>query len=408
MGSGYGSGTGDGLGGLGGSSGIGIGERSVSFLGVQSSGERVAILVDCSDYMLEDGKGGMWAFRVVKDECVKLVSAMQPGVLFNVYLFSHNNVNRFRPHMVATTPTVIQDLSEWVAPINEDAAKRGAQDNNFTPEREFFHQRATMYWNGRKRDKPQGVHTWANYGRALHAAMEDQAEAIFMIIATNPPMTEVFEDMNERTKKELLIIQARQDKRYETDIKIWEREYERWKELQEKAYRDYQAELAKARRELHDPVYAKAKEILDAENARRKAAGRPPRIIVGDAIKTIMEENNLKLPPLNVRRPAAVKNPPNRPQPGHVLVRPYTLMRMIEKFKQEIVPELYRLHPKKVIPSVNIILFGEGEAAEKYWTDFVEGVNQRNRGQFRKITSLEEMEASARLSIEQRGKYQGR
>jgi hypothetical protein len=389
IGSGIGSGTGDGLGGLGKSGGIGMGKYSVSFLGVQSGGERVAILVDCSDYMLEDGKGGMWAFRIVKDECVKLVQNLLPGVLFNVYLFSNNNVFLFKEHMVASTPATVNELREWIAPVNEDATKRGARVNNFTPEREYFNQRHTLYWGAKKNEKHSNAPTVANYARALHAAMADHAEAIFMIIATFPPIPEVLEDMDARSVQAAWARQNRADQEYERKMNRWKgsRDEEKWLEWEKK------------RDEAHAPVWQKAKDIWDAENARRKAAGLPPRIVVGNHLLTVMRENNLKFP--DVPRPQNVEPRPIR---QHVLIDNYSVDKMIERFSKEIIPDIYRFHPKKVRPSVNVILFGSDQKAEDSWTKFVGDVNRGTRGQFRKITSLAEMKAASEESERNRQK----
>ncbi len=388
VGSGYGSGTGDGLGGLGKSGNIGMGQYSVSFLGVQSGGERVAILVDCSDYMLEDGKGGMWAFRIVKDECVKLVQGLLPGVMFNVYLFSSNNVYLFKEHMVASTPSVVNDLREWIAPVNEDAGKRGARINNFTPEREYFNQRSTFYWGYKKNENPGNAHTIANYARALHAAMADQAESIFMIIATFPPIPEVMEDMSPRDAQQAWARQQKADQEYEREMSRWKgsRDEDRWIEWEKK------------RDEANAPVWKKAQEIWDAENARRKAAGLPPRIVVGHNLHIVVNENNLKFP--ETPRPANVKPRPYRP---NVLIHNYSVEKMIERFSKEVISDLYRFHPKKVRPSVNVILFGSDTNAENSWKKFVNEVNRGTRGQFRKITSLAEMKAAAEESEKNRG-----
>ncbi len=361
VGSGYGSGTGDGLGGLGGRSGLAIGNRAVSFLGLQSGGERVAILVDCSDYMLEDEKGGLHAFRIVKDECVKVVESLQPGVMFNVYLFSRWQINRFRPHMVASTPRVITELREWITPINETVQGRGINQNNFTPEKEYF----------------SGKFHWVNWPRALHAAMDDQAESIFMIMATFPNIREEWEDLPPRDRDRALREHERRKREHE-------RELEKWKgSREERAFNEWH-ETYRA------PVHKKAQEIWDAEQAKRRAAGRPERIVVGNHILITMRENNLKY-----EKP----HPPG--PPTYHPYWDYTNARLIERFREELIREMYRMQ-NKPDPSVNIILFGKDERASKNWQEFVAGVNRGRRGQFRQIQSLVEMQAAASQSSEQR------
>ncbi len=355
------SGRGDGLSPLQGPSGIPSSRSQVVFMDIASVGERVAILVDCSDYMLEDGKGGLEAFRLVKDECVKVVESLRPGAVFNLYLFSRWQINRFRPHMVAATPRTVEELREWILPINESVQGRGINQNNFTPEKEYF----------------SGKHHWVNWPRALHAAMEDQAESIFMIIATFPNIREEWEDLPSRDRERAL----REHERRKRD---YDRELERWKgSREERDYNEWHATYMA-------PVYKKAQEIWDEEQAKRRAQGRHERIVVGSHIHTIMHEHGLK----------PEKNAPKGP-PSYHPYWDYTLERLVERFRGELIQDWYRTH-KKPDPSINIILFGSEERAAQNWQRFVREIGRSNRGQFRVIQSLAEMQAAASQSAEQR------
>lgn len=341
-----GSGSGSGLGALGGTGGIGVGMRSVTFLGVQSGGERVAILVDTSNFMMLDEKGGLHAFRLVKDECVKVIEALEPGVVFNIYLYSGaTTVNRFKPHMVTASPGVIREVKAWLAPINEDARSLGARTNNFTPEREYF--------------KGSG-YTFANFGRALHAAFVDQAEAIFMITAGWPNIRQHMDDFDEAEQKRK---QAELDRR----IRDWER--------------NHKAAREKWQQEVYQPARKRAEEILKAENDKRRAEGKPPRVVLH--IDYVIRENNL------YTRPA----PPHRP-----VLPYYTPEEIITRIQREMFKTFYR-DAQKQLPSINIILFGEDKAAEDNYRRLV---RSSRLGNFRKIPSLLELESARSQSRDQR------
>src|SRR5690606_7724839 len=127
-------------------------------------------------------------------------------------------------------------------------------------------------------------------------------------------------------------------------------------------------------------------------------AGLPPRIVVGHHLRKVMEENNMKFP-VEPKRP---ENLPPRPIRPHLTTPAYTLDKLIERFTREIIPEMYRFHPKKMRPSINVVLFGAEEKAEESWKQFVLGANRGTRGQFRKITSLKEMQDAAAESEQHR------
>lgn len=344
---GSGTGSGSGLGALGGTGGIGVGMRSVSFLGVQSGGERVAIIVDCSNHMLLDEKGGLHAFRLVKDECIKVIEALDPGVVFNIYLFSGNKtVNRFKPHMVTTSPAMIREVKAWLSPINENVSALGARTDNFKPDREYF--------------QGGGGYTFSNFARALHASFEDQAEAIFMIVANWANIRQHIDDFDGTEKN-----------RIQNDLNRRIRDWER----------NHQAAREKWLAEVWRPAQEKAREILKAENERRRAAGRPPRVVL--TIDHVVNENKL----------VTGARPPSRP-----VLPYYTPEEIIMKFRREMYRDYYR-EKQKELPSINIILFGQDDKAE---ANFRRLVSTSRSGNFRTIPSLAELESASSRSREHR------
>lgn len=353
-----GAGSQGGMGRIGGSGGIGMGMRQVSFLGVQAAGERVAIIVDCSNHMLIDEKGGLHAFRLVKDEVLQVIKNLDSGVVFNVYLFSGRTVNRFSEYMVTATPASIEAVREWIAPINEDVNARGARRNNFEPEDEYF-----------------SGHSYANFMRALHAAFEDHAEAVFMIAATWSNIRQHIDDLSEGEQRSV----QRDRERRARDL---ERRQRQWTERDQELWDAYQ-------RDHVEPMRRRAQELWDAENARRAARGQPHRVVVGNHIETVIRENNLRdaLPP----------RPPRPPRMGSTM-RNYTVDEIIRRFQREMIREIYR-EQRREVPSVNIILFGEGEEAEENYRRLARASRS---GVVRVIPSLAELQAAAESSREHR------
>lgn len=81
------AGVGTGLGTGAGSGGLGTGSSSVNFFGLQASGERIAFLVDVSRSMVEDPKGGVPGYTVLKNELKEMIDKLNDGTFFNVIFF---------------------------------------------------------------------------------------------------------------------------------------------------------------------------------------------------------------------------------------------------------------------------------------------------------------------------------
>lgn len=87
------SGLGTGLGSGVGSGGLEAGVSKVNFFGIQAQGERIMFLVDISRSMVEDDKGGLNGFDVLKNELIEMIDNLNDGSFFNVAFFdSHVDV----------------------------------------------------------------------------------------------------------------------------------------------------------------------------------------------------------------------------------------------------------------------------------------------------------------------------
>lgn len=110
------SGSGTGLGTGGGSgSGSGIGS-DVSFFGVKSQAERIAIVVDASVSMIEDERGGLPGYKAVKDELDIIFRSLQPGTFLSFFVFASEVVQ------LADQPRLVSDelvagASDLIRPV---------------------------------------------------------------------------------------------------------------------------------------------------------------------------------------------------------------------------------------------------------------------------------------------------
>ena len=61
---------------------------NVSLIGIQSKTEKVLIVIDASSYLMNEQRGGLETYKVIKDDVKRLVNALPPTVLFNVMAYS--------------------------------------------------------------------------------------------------------------------------------------------------------------------------------------------------------------------------------------------------------------------------------------------------------------------------------
>ena len=111
VGFGAGLGTGFGLG------GFGLGVSQFDFFGIKGRGDRIAILVDVSESMAEDEKGGEKGYARVKDKLGQVVDALNEQALFNVIAFADAG-RTFKPDMVAASTSNKRAAKEFLQPFN--------------------------------------------------------------------------------------------------------------------------------------------------------------------------------------------------------------------------------------------------------------------------------------------------
>ncbi len=222
---GIGTGMGDGHG----DEGMSLGQSAVNFFGVRARGERVFIVVDVSNSMVEDVRGGYQGFKLVRDELARMIRNLSPGTFFNVIAFSHS-YDQFKDNMVLASAENKQSAISWLSRYNNPDGKLGTYTPNTELAVELDAYRPGMADKGGS----------TRQDLALSAAMAQGADAIFMITDGQPRL------MRHLTEEEW----EEWRKRYWTESEM--RRIEQEKDRERKA--------------------------LEAENRRRARQGLPPKV----------------------------------------------------------------------------------------------------------------------------------
>ncbi|NOU35684.1 MAG: hypothetical protein HOO88_02775 [Kiritimatiellaceae bacterium] len=138
----------------------------VKFLGANADGSRIAFILDASAGMLSVKTGGTNTYALIKDCIIKAVAELQPGTLFNVIAYDRKQVTQFRSQMAPVSQS--RELADWLKNLNSSVARSGLrpEQNNYTP--------TNVY------DTAIGADV-QSLPYAVQAAMEEQADAIFIV-----------------------------------------------------------------------------------------------------------------------------------------------------------------------------------------------------------------------------------
>lgn len=126
-----GMGLGAGLGTGYGASGFGEGVSSIKFFDIQARGERIAVLVDVSISMVEEGRGGPEGFNRVRQRLNQVVDALKDGTLFSVIVFA-DACSVMSPKMDYADNDTRAKAKQFLNGFNI-AGNYGLTGGNFTP-----------------------------------------------------------------------------------------------------------------------------------------------------------------------------------------------------------------------------------------------------------------------------------
>ena len=139
---------------------------SVDFLKASASGSKIVFVLDASGGMLTRKIGGTNTYAAVKKQVLKAVEQLDPGTLFNVIAYDRKRIALFRSQLVPASQSGA--VNGWIADLNSSAASPGLrpEQNNYTPRQ--------VYETAIGEDVE-------SLPLALQAAMEEQADTIFVV-----------------------------------------------------------------------------------------------------------------------------------------------------------------------------------------------------------------------------------
>lgn len=191
------AGLGTGLGTGSGSGGLGLGASKVSFFGIQAAGERIVFIIDVSRSMVEDIRGGLPGFDILKSEVGTMVEKLNHGTFFNMVTFD-SRVDIFKPKLELANNDLKKEANKFMSPYFEGFAakiKEGFASGKFVMPNATrlgnYHPRVTesltkFVWAGFDAESSTFGTGTSRMDLALMAAFEMKADAIFVISDGNP------------------------------------------------------------------------------------------------------------------------------------------------------------------------------------------------------------------------------
>jgi hypothetical protein len=174
-GTGTGYNTGVGTGG-----GLGRGFMSMSFLGVTNQrASKVVFVIDIGGGIMDIRKGGFRAFEIMRTEISRLISTLPPTAQFNIVFFDDKNIRLFASALQPATVANKTTFFEWIKPINASLQSLGVRSIPASSPRWKYEPAERL-----KLDSDYYPSSWVN---AVHAALEQQPETIFLITGSSWP-----------------------------------------------------------------------------------------------------------------------------------------------------------------------------------------------------------------------------
>ena len=321
VGMGVGLGTGYGLG------GFGMGVAQFDFFGIRGRGDRVAILVDVSESMIEEEVGGPAGFERVKARLGQLVDALNEQALFNVVAFAEA-ARTMKPQMVIANAANKQAAKDFLRPFNTGGSL-GLKNGNVNP-------------------AGTGLRALGGFTRldlALTAAFQQGADTI-LVISDGIPWV----------NKPLSPLSAEEQGRWQAQLDQWNRQNAGAIEQYQRDMEAYNAALSKA-------TYREEKVWVPARARKEGQAAREGHYVTR------------RVPNIQMHRPRAPA-PPQRPGAGDDR---WTLEDFLEHFK--ILQEEYYAKKGKKPPVVHCI----GYQIDREGGQFLRDFSRAYKGQYRRV-----------------------
>jgi len=245
--------VGDGnFGGLGDGSGLGIGDITIEMFDLRASGESFLFVIDVRRDLMQDAKGGIPTYGVIKEDLNRVIGELPSGVLFNVLLYNESSgMEVWQPGLVPATDSNKQKFAEWLKPVNTSLNSMGIRINNFR----------TTAWQNETAQKLLTRRTRKSNRDLLilMAALEMQADAIYIFTDNLPSLDAGIARTVVRNRN------------FDSQMREFERELSRggFEDVGDyrRQYQEYSRKLAQ-----------RIEEFKHEENRQRESRGQPPRV----------------------------------------------------------------------------------------------------------------------------------
>ena len=324
---------------------------SVNFFGVKGEGTNVYFVVDLSDSMVEQDKGGIEGYKNLKEKLGQMIQSLSPETNFNVAFYG-DAVDLFMPSSVPATPENKQSAMKFLPRYMASTSQRGNLLRNYRP---------TM-------GTLPAMGGTSRMDLGLAAAFEGRADTIFVLSDGKPVIQRA---MSEKEREEY------RKKAADSEISVADRQkYEKDVAEYKKKYEDYNEEMKKYREKYADKITEKARR--EAEN-RAKGKGK---VIEGQGFVV----DSVKIPGLPNAPMAPTAPPLPQPKAQGKAVGPPSLGNWqdddILEYLKETIAKTYKKDGYE-LPSIHGVAFLAKPAEEK----FLRSLASRNNGNFMRISA---------------------
>ena len=324
---------------------------SVNFFGVKGEGTNVYFVVDLSDSMVEQDKGGIEGYKTLKEKLGQMIQSLSPETNFNVAFYG-DAVDLFMPSSVPATPENKQAAMKFLPRYMASTSQRGNLTRNYLPKI------STLPSTGGTSRMDLG----------LVAAFEGRADTIFVLTDGKPVIKRAMSEKEReeyRKKAADSEISAADRQKYEKDVAEYKKKYE-----------DYNEEMKKYREKYADKITEKARR--EAEN-RAKGKGK---VIEGQGFVV----DSVKIPGLPDAPKAPAAPPPPQAKAQGKAVAPPSLGNWqdddILEYLKETIAKTYKKDGYE-LPSIHGVAFLAKPADEK----LLRTLAARNNGNFMRISA---------------------
>jgi hypothetical protein len=327
---------------------------SVNFFGVKGEGTNVYFVIDLSDSMLEEERGGVAGFAAVKNNLKQMIRSLDEGTRFNVVAYGATGADLFQPASVPASAEMKKLAEEFISKYNLSSERKGTIDNKYRPKIPEF--------GIIQGDKGTGKIT-TRLDLGLLAAFEGLADTVFLITDGKSPV--VAEDRRDEARQVMkdAVISSEDRAKYEKDIAEWRKEYEK-----------YAAEM-KAYQEKYKDLLAK-KEQKTAE-AKAKGGGK---VREGAGVDYGVRISGLPNPPQEPKQPLLPQ-----PKVGNKTVQAagqvYDEAALIRRIR-EVYTDFYKKADAPT-PSIHTV----GYMSKPNETKFLQALASKNNGTFKAISA---------------------